>query len=280
VNIDFSKHLKAQNLIFRGLIVVIFFTISSIKSQHMKNEENSNFYCDVTGICGSGEVVNQQQLNQTNTTIPKVKLIYYYDALCGWCYGFSPVMSKLKKYYGDKLDFDVVSGGLFLNERAGFVNDVAPHIKSGAYKSVEGLTGVKFGKPFLDDVFGAGKMTLNSLPPTIALCIVREAFPEKELEFAETLLHAVYFDGIDPIDIEAYVTYVEKLGFERNEFLLKMKAPKYKKLAEKEFVKYIDSQYSGMPSLVLEIDGKELPLTRGYTNFENLKSQLDTYFNN
>lgn len=246
----------------------------------MKIKESTNFSCDInTGTCTSGEVLNKQQTEQTNKDKPRAKLIYYYDALCGWCYGFSPVISKLKKNYGDKLDFDVVSGGLFLNNRAGYVNDVAPHIKSGAYKSVEGLTGVKFGKPFLDDVFGAGKMTLNSLPPTMALCIVKEAFPEKELEFAETLLHAVYFDGIDPIDIEAYVVYVEKLGINKKEFLTKMGDLKYKELAEAEFKKFRNSEYSGMPSLVLEVKGQQVPLARGYTSFENLKPMLDAHFN-
>ena len=160
-------------------------------------------------------------------------------------------MSKVKEKYRDKLDIDVVSGGLFLGNRAGAINQVAPHIKAGAYKSVEQRTGVKFGKSFLDDVFGAGNMTLNSLPPTIALSIVREKFPEKELDFASLLLKAVYFDGLDPIDVEGLSAYAVEIGFDKNEFLTKMEDDKYKSVVEKEIEIFRSSKYAAMPALVL-----------------------------
>jgi len=125
--------------------------------------EDKNILCDTeSGICSPGK--DSKNINREgNIAADKsnIKLVYYYDALCGWCYGFSPVMSKIENKYSDKLDIKVISGGLFLGSRAGRVNVVAPHIKAGAYKSVELRTGVKFGKPFLDDVFGNGDMILN-----------------------------------------------------------------------------------------------------------------------
>ena len=51
-------------------------------------------------------------------------------------------------------------------------------------------------------------------------------------------------------------------------------------LAEKEFEKFRTSQFAGMPALVLETEDKHILLTSGYTNFENIKSQLDQFFNN
>lgn len=248
----------------------------------MDTKTKSTAVCDVaTGICSPYTENNPKQAININETKPnKTKLIYYYDALCGWCFGFSPVITQIKKAYADKIEIEVISGGLFLGSRAGYVNDVAPHIKSGAYLSVEQRTGVKFGKPFLEDVFGAGKMTLNSLPPTIALCIVKDLLPEKELEFAETLLHAVYFDGIDPINLNGYIPYIEELGLDKNDFLSKMQNPKYEELAFKEFEKFRKSQYSGMPSLVVVTENGEKPLSNGYTNFDNIKSQLDAILNN
>jgi len=209
--------------------------------------------------------------------LPKAKLVYYYDALCGWCYGFSSVLSKIHKAYGDKLDIEVVSGGLFLNNRAGLVNEVAPHIKNGAYRSVEARTGVKFGKSFLEDVFGEGKIVLNSLPPSIALCIIKEKFPEKELEFAEMLLHAVYFDGINPTILSHYTEYIEKIGLDKEEFFVKMKDDKYRILAENEFKKFKTSPFSGMPALVLETENRQISLTNGYSDFETIKTQIDEF---
>lgn len=245
----------------------------------MNNTEKSSFLCDIeTIICSPKETINIETDLMTYTdTKTKPKLIYYYDALCGWCYGFSPVISGLQEEYKGVLNFKVISGGLFLGNRAGFVNDVAPHIKSGAYKSVESRTGVKFGEPFLADVFGKGKTTLNSLRPSIALCIVREKFPDKELEFAEMLLSAVYSDGMNPIIVEEYKKYVVKIGFDFDDFSKKMKDDKYKEMAENEFEIFRNSKFSGMPALVLEKNGQQILLSNGYLGYNELKIRIDKF---
>lgn len=248
----------------------------------MNKTENTNISCDAeTGTCLPSSISNHQELVEPNITkASKAKLVYYYDALCGWCYGFSPVMQKVKQAYGALLHIEVVSGGLFLNGRVGLVNDVAPHIKAGAYKSVEARTGVKFGAVFLKDVFGEGKMVLDSLPPAIALCIIKEKFPEKELEFAELLLDAVYFDGMNPVNLEEYTVYVEKMGLDKAVFFTEMNNPKYRALAEKEFEKFTASPFTGMPTLVLETEEKHEVLASGFSDFENIKSQLDLFLKN
>jgi len=267
----FSNKLFYFQLLF---ILLIISRCTFPKTVNMKFEENLNYSCDiVTRVCSP---VNNNIQNTIKKKVinKKIKVRYYYDALCGWCYGFSPVMEQLKKEYKDQIEVEVISGGLFLGNRAGYVNEVAPHIKSGAYKSVEALSGVKFGKPFLDDVFGEGEMVLNSLPPTIALCIVKEKFPDKELEFAETLLSAVYYDGINPIEISEYEKYIVELGMEMKEFTSKMLSSTYKEMAQKEFLRFRQSQYSGMPSLVIVKDKNEIPLSNGYMDYNSLKSKL------
>ncbi len=35
----------------------------------------------------------------------KPLLIYCYDAYCGWCYGFSKVISRIEEEYRDRLGF-------------------------------------------------------------------------------------------------------------------------------------------------------------------------------
>jgi len=272
----------SRPLSFRSVLIFVIVGINSCvfpttRTTTMSSVENSNYSCDInTGVCELGVGINEQKIKREISN-NKIKILYYYDALCGWCYGFSAVMKQLQNEYGDRIDIEVVSGGLFLGNRAGFVNMVAPHIKSGAYKSVESLTGVEFGDPFLKDVFSEGKMILNSLPPTIALCIVKDKFPDKELEFAALLLKAVYYDGINPVDIEAYGAYAEVVGFNVEEFNAKFNEGKYKKMAEEEFEKFRKSQYSGMPSLTVLKDSKEIPISNGYINYNQLKNRLGQF---
>ncbi|HEY1023939.1 MAG TPA: hypothetical protein VGE26_02140 [Sphingobacteriaceae bacterium] len=40
----------------------------------------------------------------------KPKLIYVYDAWCGWCYGFTPVISAITKEFSGRLNHEVLSG--------------------------------------------------------------------------------------------------------------------------------------------------------------------------
>lgn len=244
----------------------------------MSNTKSQDSYCAIeTGMCVSDS--NKFRQNVEGITLVKKrhkpKLIYYYDALCGWCYGFSDVISEIEKTFDDKLEIEIISGGLFLNNRVGFVNDVAPHIKAGAYKVVEERTGVLFGDNFLNDVFGSGKLVLNSLYPAIALCIIKEKLPEKQFEFAELLLKAVYFDGIQPENHKEYRIYVERIGFDVEDFLIKMNEEKYKILANIDFKRFATSGFSGMPGLVLKTKEKEVVLTHGYSDFKNIAPILN-----
>jgi len=238
--------------------------------------KNSNFSCDTnTGICSPNKHINNETVSLiNNTTTSNLKVIYYYDALCGWCYGFGPDLMRFQEEFKDKVEIEVISGGLFLGGRVGTIEEVAPYIKAGAYKSVESTTGVKFGDLFLNDVFGKGRIILNSLPPAIALCIVKEQLPGKGLAFAEMLLNAVYSDGINPVNVAEYQTYVSQIGLDFNVFSAKMKEDKYKEMAENEFQNFKNTTYRGMPTLVLEKDDQQVLLSSGYLGFNELKQKV------
>ena len=75
-------------------------------------------------------------------------LIYCYDAYCGWCYGFSPVMKQLEESFKDRLQVEVLSGGMILPETPKAIAATAGYIKE-AYKTVEAYTGIKFGEDYL-----------------------------------------------------------------------------------------------------------------------------------
>lgn len=213
-----------------------------------------------------------------NNSQKKAQLTYHFDALCGWCYGFSSAINQLHEKYQDTVDFNVISGGLFSGDRAGRINDVAPHIKAGAYKRVEDQTGIKFGKPFLDDVFGDGKMTLDSLWPAIAFYIVKERFPEQTMAFAKILTDAVHADGIDPINLDAYAQLAAQVGFTGSEaFNRKMKNEKYKELALQGFQFHASSDVRYFPSVTVETKNGKSLLAEGSATFEELDKRLSQF---
>ncbi|MEY4661231.1 MAG: hypothetical protein RLZZ42_1183, partial [Bacteroidota bacterium] len=78
----------------------------------------------------------------------KPTIIYCYDAYCGWCYGFSPVIKNLWQRYNQAFDFETLSGGMIPENATRHISAIAPYIRD-AYKTVEETTGVKFGEDFL-----------------------------------------------------------------------------------------------------------------------------------
>ncbi len=118
----------------------------------------------------------------------KKTLYYCYDAYCGWCYGFSPVLKKIAETFKDSLDIEVLSGGMIIGEQVVPVDKIAPYIKS-AYKRVEELSGVKFGEDYLWHINNPEQSDwqMNSEKPAIALCIFKEYYPQRQVEFASDL---------------------------------------------------------------------------------------------
>lgn len=198
-------------------------------------------------------------------------ITYIYDALCGWCYGFSPVMSSFYASYVARAKFEVVSGGLFLGERIGPINEVAAYIKEGAYKEVETTTGVTFGDGFLKVLAGKKEMFMDSHLPAIAMAIIKEVAPDKVMPFAQQLLAAFYKDGINPAAIEAYLPYVKPLGLSEKDFLLKMKQDSYRMQAQKEFQYFQKLELGGFPSFIVTVGDQPFLIAKGYTTLEDLE---------
>src|SRR4051812_18598880 len=134
----------------------------------------------------------------------KPLLIYCYDAYCGWCYGFSPVMARIAEEFRDRLDFEVLSGGMIMRDPPQPISVMAKYIQS-AYKTVEQRTGIRFGEDFLWHIFHPEESDWfpHSEKPAIALSVFKEYFPAAQVKFATDLQYALNFEGRDLTDDEA-----------------------------------------------------------------------------
>lgn len=202
-------------------------------------------------------------------------LFYCYDAYCGWCYGFSPVMKKIAAAH-PALPVEVLSGGMILPEVPVPISATAGYIQQ-AYKTVEERTGITFGDdylwhinhPDLSDWFP------HSEKPAIALCIFKEFYPDRQVEFAADLQYALHYEGRDLTDNEAYHHLLEKYSINPEIFYSKLGSDEYKDKAAYEFSLVKQLQVSGFPCVLLQVsDTKFHLLARGYTDYETLEARL------
>jgi putative protein-disulfide isomerase len=207
----------------------------------------------------------------------KPSIFYCYDAYCGWCYGFSPVIKELAEAYGNTIPFEVLSGGMILPEKPVPISVTAGYIDK-AYPTVEAYTGIKFGtdylwhikNPDLSDWFP------NSEMPAIALCIFKELHPNRQVEFASDLQYALHFEGRDLTDKDAYRHLLDKYGINEDTFYEKLNSDAFKEQAHYEFQLCKQLQVTGFPCVFIQVSETKFHLlARGYTTFKEISSRLE-----
>ena len=202
-----------------------------------------------------------------------MKVIYVYDALCGWCYGFSEVMNQFSEKYKNTTDFEVISGGMITGNRIGPIGEVAPYI-SWAYKDVEKATGVKFGEKFLNETLKDGKAIFTSIPPAIAMSVFKTLMPDESIKFASKLQKAIYYDGIEPEKLEAYSAIAKSFGANEQQFLEAMKDTSNLKLAQNDFQKSKELGVKGFPSVFVLANGTYHKISSGYVSLKVLETSF------
>ncbi|MCT4657394.1 MAG: DsbA family protein [Cohaesibacter sp.] len=120
-----------------------------------------------------------------------IVLLYGYDPLCGWCYGFAPVLKAVQKHYPG-LPIEIVMGGLMVDDRVQPYSDMAAYIRN-ACGMLEQVTGRAPSPAFFSLIEGEDCPMASSAPAMRAVAAVRQIAPEKTLAFA-SLLQDLHFE--------------------------------------------------------------------------------------
>lgn len=206
----------------------------------------------------------------------KPLIIYCYDAWCGWCYGFSPVIRSLFEKYNGKFDFETLSGGMIPIESTQPIGSIADYIKD-AYKTVEETTGIVFGQDFLWHINypDLSDWRPNSEMSAIAMSILKESFPERSIEFASDLQHALYFEGRDLTDPEAYRHLLEQYQLDPDLFYARLKSEEYKEKAYYDFSLIKQLNVTGFPTLFIQTNESKLyMISRGYSDQKSIEKRI------
>ena len=207
----------------------------------------------------------------------KPVLIYCYDAYCGWCYGFSPVIKAIAEEYKNDLDAETLSGGMILPEKPVHIKVSANYI-SKAYKTVEQTTGIKFGTDYLWHILHPEESDWypNSEKPAIAMCVFKEYYPNRSVEFAADLQYALHYEGRDLTDDEAYRHLIEKYSLHAESFYEKLSSEEYKARAYEEFAFIQQLNVNGYPTVFIQDNENRFTMiARGYTDHETLKERIE-----
>lgn len=199
----------------------------------------------------------------------KPELIYVYDALCGWCYGFSPVITRLRQEFDRQLDFLVLSGGMVRGDNVALVSSMYDFLKK-ASEEVENATGVSFGSGFLEGLLEDPDAILNSEPAALAMATFRLEKKEQAVDFAAAIQKAIYFDGMHTDNMDGFAHIAERFGISKDWFDKTITDPEVLQIVENEFNMIAKMGVKGFPTLLLR-KGEEMEvISRGYQSYQQI----------
>lgn len=181
----------------------------------------------------------------------------------------------MEKEYKDRIDFDVMSGGMVTGDQIAPVSDMA-HILKTHGPRVEQTTGVKFGEAFRNGLLAEGTAVFSSLMPSVALCVLKDLAPGLSVPFASAIQNAVYSDGLPPDETSTYRKLAVDFGLDADEFERRMGYPHYGMVANREFAQVAKWGIQGFPSVVLFHNDQGYLIARGYMPYDTLAAGIDS----
>lgn len=138
-----------------------------------------------------------------------MRVIYGFDPLCGWCFGFVPAMRALRRAHPD-LPVTLAMPGLVTGPRVGPYAEMEGYIRSASGR-LRPVTGRAPSEAFFDLIRRPGVIG-DSRPPIAAIAAVAQAHPDAALDFAHAVTEAHFVDGADLNDPGTFTRLLRDLG--------------------------------------------------------------------
>ncbi len=220
-------------------------------------------------LVSSGSTCVQKQQSE------KINLLYVYDPLCGWCYGFGPVVEKIQKNYKNAVEVEIISGGMIMGDRVAPIGNMSEYILN-AIPRLQRMTGVEFGQPYIA-LLKEGTYVTSSEKPSVALCVYKSFTTERAVEYGHAIQISFYKEGKDLNEDVLYADLATSYGIDREAFLKRMKDSVYFNEAHTAFKRAADLGITGFPTLLIKQEKGYATLTEGYATYESIEKQLQKY---
>lgn len=197
-------------------------------------------------------------------------LWYFADPMCSWCWGFSPVISEIKKNYSNKINIALVMGGLRTDATKVLSTSSREEIFHH-WHQVEEKTGQSFQyEQALPEGF-----IYNTELACRAVITAGVIDASKTFEYFSAVQSAFYSDNQDVTQLDCLQQLAEKCGIDAEQFKILFDDEKQHASVEKSFQFTKKAGVQGFPTLILIIEEKLHIICRGYDSYANISTSLD-----
>jgi len=116
----------------------------------------------------------------------------------------------------------------------------------------------------------------SSEKSAIALSVFKDFYPEKQVLFAASLQQALFAEGRDLSDDEAYRHLLHEYNIPEEDFYRKLKEETYRDKAHEEFALCRQLRVTGFPALFIQTgESRFHQIAAGYTDLETLQLRTE-----
>ncbi|MFJ4978002.1 DsbA family protein [Streptomyces coeruleorubidus] len=199
-----------------------------------------------------------------------MKLVYVFDAYCGWSHGFSDTLREVVARHPG-LPVEVISGGLFTGPRRVPIREFG--YVQGANARIAELTGAEFGEAY-ERLIADGSLVMDSEAAARGVAALCRTAPGRAPELAAAVQHAFYVDGLSLSEAATYRAVAQAAGLDPDAVVSAFQAPEASNVAADDFHRAAGLGVSGFPTL-LAVDGDAVTsLARGHATADEVDQRI------
>ncbi len=197
-------------------------------------------------------------------------LWYFADPMCSWCWGFSPVISKVKKNYARQIKIALVMGGLQAGE-SNALSDSSREEVFHHWQQVKKMSGQHF---LFENALPEG-FIYNTEPACRAVITAGQMDEIKNFEYFTAVQAAFYTKNQDVTQISVLQQLAVDCGLSSEKFSDLFFDEKQRLSTEKSFQFSKKAGVQGFPTLILNLQNDLHIITRGYLDYAGVSAALD-----
>lgn len=204
-------------------------------------------------------------------TQPDKLLLYFADPMCSWCWGFAPVIARVRKEYSARIVFSLNLGGL----RPGTTEPVTEAFRDEIlhhWQDVNNMT----GQPFRFEGAMPEGFIYDTEPASRAVLAFGRINPAKVLDYFVAIQSAFYAEGRNVTDVEVLSDVAANFDVERDRFIELFESDELKAMTRQHFQRARQAGVRGFPTVVMQ-QGEHVDLVcAGYAPYEQVIETIDS----
>lgn len=200
-------------------------------------------------------------------------LVYCYDPMCSWCWGFKPVWQALQtqlqpliEKYGLVIRYQL--GGLAPDSDVPMPDELAQQIEA-TWQRIH----AQLGTPFNFDFWQLNQPRRSTYPACRACLVARDYGLEQEMVLA--IQQAYYLNAKNPSNLDTLSECAQTIGLDQDVFEAEWRECFENKSLEKEVMQARQLGLNSFPSLALIINHQSYPISVDYQSADRLLKQID-----